>query len=64
MISCMAIGYHFSNASQYVNIQMYSVKTLLLQNFVFDNSYFIHFFLRTNDCGDTRHTKKLALNKN
>ena len=38
--------------------------TLLLQNFMLDNSYFIHFFRRTNDCGDTRHTKKLALNKN
>ena len=40
------------------------VGTLLSQNFVLDNSYFIHFFRRTNDCGDRRHTKKLALNKN
>ena len=40
------------------------VGTLLLQNYALDNSYFINFFRRTNDCGDTRHTKKLALNKN
>ena len=40
------------------------VGTLFLQNFALVNSYFIHFFRRTNDCGDTRHTKKLALNKN
>ena len=26
------------------------VGTLLSQNFVLDNSYFIHFFGRTNDC--------------
>ena len=26
------------------------VGTLLLQNFVLDNSYFIHFFGRTNGC--------------
>ena len=26
------------------------VGTLLSQNFVLDNSYFIHFFDRTNDC--------------
>ena len=31
------------------------VGTLLSQNFVLDNSYFIHFFRRTNDCGDTSH---------
>ena len=31
------------------------VGTLLLQNFALVNSYFIHFFRRTNDCGDTSH---------
>ena len=31
------------------------VGTLLSQNFVLDNSYLIHFFRRTNECGDTSH---------